>query len=183
MNDILERVKKLKSFKSIPQGYWLCGVRSKRDLPDQFDDDMYLFKGETLIMKTTCTTNPGLPALKTFEQAGLTGAAVVKADEWYYDLWAPGLHKGKMRALRQINPILYYRDNNRNDKSEALGSVQRGIIGINFHTSSYNMNPIIYNKVGGWSYGCQVCNNIKEYYKIIDTIGNQRTVSYCLLQN
>lgn len=181
--NILDRVKRLKSYKGIPTGYWICGVRSKSDIPDTFDDVFYLYKGEELILKTTGTTNPGITALKSFEKIGVSGAAVVKADEWYYDVWTPGLHKGKMRALRQRLPILYYRDNNKNDKSEAVGKVNSGMIGINFHASSYDIKPFIYKKIGGWSYGCQVCNNIKDYYAIIDKTAKQTKISYVLLQD
>lgn len=179
---ILKRVKELKSFKHIPSDYWLCGIRSKGDKPNEFDDKIYLFRGTELILATTGTTNPGIPALKNFDKVNKLGAAVVKSDEWYYDLWSPGLHKGKMRALRQVKPILFYRDNNRNDKSEEVGTLYKDYIGINFHTSSYNTNHAIYKSIGEWSYGCQVCNNIKDYYTIIDKTKHQKAISYVLLK-
>jgi len=44
--ELLQRVKELDSFKDIPSGYWLLGVRSSEDEPNRFDDKIYLFKGK-----------------------------------------------------------------------------------------------------------------------------------------
>ena len=46
---ILDRVKSLKSFKGIPQGYWIVGVRSEDDAPNKYDDKFYLFNGEQFV--------------------------------------------------------------------------------------------------------------------------------------
>lgn len=55
--ELLEKVKSLSSFKDIPSGYWLLGVRSNEDTPNRFDDKIYLFKGEEFILVTSATTN------------------------------------------------------------------------------------------------------------------------------
>jgi len=183
---LLDRAKSLKSFLGLPFGYWLLGVRSKDDEPDAFDDKMYLFKGNQFIMVTTCTTNPGKYGLLNFKEYNSQGCAVVKADEWYQDLWANGMHKGKMKALVQVSDVLYYRDNDMDLKSEEIGKVYKGIIGINFHTATYESNPTILAKfiawlIGKWAVGCQVCNVAAAYYKIIGLVKLQRRVSYCLL--
>ena len=180
--EILDRVKSLPSFKRIPGDYWIVGIRSREDKYNKFDDGFYLFKNEELILSTTGTTNAGSTGLMEFYTYNSEGCAVVKADEWYYSLWTPGLHKGKMRALRQNNPVKFFRDNNKNQKAEELGNVRQGMIGINFHAASYQIDDRTIELINGWSTGCQVCNNIKEYYKIIDTIGKQGDVSYCLLK-
>ena len=179
---LLNRVKGLKSFIHIPNDYWILGVQSKEDKFNEFDDKFYLFKGEKFIMVTTGTTNAGLTGLKNYETYNSEGCAVIKTDEWYYTLWRPGLHKGKMRALKQYSAIKYYRDWNKNDKVEEIGKVREGIIGINFHTASYQPYNVITRLIGGWSTGCQVANNTADYYKILDYIGNQDVVSYCLIK-
>lgn len=179
---LLNRVKGLKSFIRIPNDYWILGVQSKEDKFNEFDDKFYLFKGEKFIIVTTGTTNAGLTGLKHYDTYNPNGCAVIKTDEWYYKLWKPGLHKGKMRALKQYSAIKYYRDWNKNDKVEEIGKVREGVIGINFHTASYQPYNVITRLIGGWSTGCQVANNTADYYKILDYIGNQDVVSYCLIK-
>lgn len=179
---LLNRVKGLKSFIRIPDDYWILGVQSKEDKFNEFDDKFYLFKGEKFIMVTTGTTNAGLTGLKHYDTYNPNGCAVIKTDEWYYTLWRPGLHKGKMRALKQYSAIKYYRDWNKNDKAEEIGNINEGVIGINFHTASYQPYNVITRLIGGWSTGCQVANNTADYYKILDYIGNQDVVSYCLIK-
>ena len=179
---LLNRVKGLKSFIRIPNDYWILGVQSKEDKFNEFDDKFYLFKGEKFIMVTTGTTNAGLTGLKHYDTYNPNGCAVIKTDEWYYTLWRPGLHKGKMRALKQYSAIKYYRDWNKNDKAEEIGNINEGVIGINFHTASYQPYNVITRLIGGWSTGCQVANNTADYYKILDYIDNQDVVSYCLIK-
>ena len=183
---ILDRVKTLSSFKLIPTGYWIVGVRSNEDKTDEYDDKYYLFKGSKFVMFTTGTTNPGKWSLNNFSEYNAKGCAVVKADEWYYDLWANGLHKGKMQALVQAKDILYYRDNDKNGKSSEIGIIQKGMIGINFHTCTYD-KPTLAQKlmgwiIGKWSAGCSVINNVTDYYKIIDLVSKQLRITYCLLK-
>ena len=179
---LLNRVKGLQSFKSIPDGYWILGVQSNEDKFNEFDDKFYLFKGDKFIMATTGTTNAGLTGLKHYDTYNPEGCAVIKTNEWYYDLWTPGFHKGKMKALKQLNKIKYYRDWNKNEKAEEIGNMKEGIIGINFHTASYQPYSVITRLIGGWSTGCQVANNTTDYYKVLDLIGNQSKVSYCLIK-
>lgn len=179
---LLKKVRELQSFKGIPENYWILGVQSKEDKFNEFDDKFYLFKGDKFIMVTTGTTNAGLTGLKFYDTYNAEGCAVIKTNEWYYGLWTPGFHKGKMRALKQQLPIKFYRDWNKNDKVEEIGNIREGIIGINFHTASYQPYSVITRLIGGWSTGCQVANNTTDYYKILDLIGKQKEVSYCLIK-
>lgn len=184
---ILDRVKSLPSFKFIPLGYWICGVRSQEDKSDNYDDKFYLFKGERFVMVTSGTTNPGKWGLMNFSTYNQQGCAVVKADEWYLELWANGLHKGKMEAGVQVNDVLFYRDNNKNDKSEEIGKIYKGRIGINFHTCTYEKEPNILKKfigwiIGKWSEGCQVANVAADYLDFIKCMKTQLRTSYCLLK-
>jgi hypothetical protein len=180
---ILDRVKSLKSFKGIPQGYWIVGVRSEEDAPNKYDDKFYLFNGEQFVKVVTGTTNPGTPILQGgFLKYNRVGAAVVKADEVYYDVWKFGLHQGKMPALKQVGPFIVYRDGDKDGKSEEIGAPITGSgYGINFHTCSY-LDKVVGENIGGWSAGCQVINNTEQYYMIINLIKNQSRVTYCLLK-
>lgn len=183
--ELLDRVKSLSSFKSIPKGYWLLGVRSLEDTPNKFDDKFYLFKGEEFVLVLQGTTNPGTPILnKGYLEFNKAGAAIVKSNEWYYNLWKYGLHRGKMPALLQLgNKIKVHRDGDNDNKSEELGGVIEGYYGINFHSNNYDLTTKLKKEdINGWSAGCQVSNDILNYKKVIDLVKPQEIVSYCLIQ-
>jgi len=186
INQILTKVESLPSFKSIPSDYWLFGVRSSHIIPNMFCDEMYQMKGQALIKVTSCTTDPGSPGLIDYKKYNNDGIAVVKDGEWYYNLWKYGMHKDKMPALKQINDILYYRDNNGNKTPEEIGVVHKGVIGIDWHTGTYlpelQAVKLVIPDVGTWSLGCQVMDVVKDYYAMLDLMKNQASVSYCLVK-
>lgn len=186
--ELLDRVQELKSFNKFPEGYWILAVRSKADKPNKFDDKFYIYKGKEFITVTTGTTNPGLSILKGgFKRYNKVGSAVVKSNEWYYDIYKYGLHRGKMPSLRQRSskPILYYRDGNMNNKSEEIGKLESGVIYTNFHGSTYNRGSLLEREnINGWSAGCFVCNINQEYVSLIDRFrkSGQRYFSICLIK-
>ena len=182
--ELLDRVKSLKSFKVIPQGYWIIGVRSNEDAPNKYDDKFYLFNGDKFVKVVSGTTNPGTPILQGgYLKYNKVGAAIVKADEIYYDVWAYGLHQGKMPALRQVGKFILFRDGDKDGKSEEVGEPIVGSgYGINFHSISNDLSvKKIGENIGGYSAGCQVCNNVEQYKMIINMIKNQHRITYCLL--
>ena len=182
--ELLARVKSLSSFKSIPKGYWLLGVRSNEDAPNKFDDKGYLFRDEQFITVFPMTTNPGTPILEGgFLKYNKVGAAVVKADEWYYDVWTYGLHMKKMPALRQVGTFIVYRDGDKDQKSEEIGTPIKGSgFGINFHAATYDDNfQGIQENIGHWSAGCQVCNNKQKHLAIIKLLKTQKRITYVLI--
>lgn len=180
---LLDRVKSLPTFKYIPQNYWLIGVQSQEDEFNVFDDKFYLFKGEKFILTSSGTTNAGADALMGYDKAGLIGTAVWKTDMIYYDVFAPGKHKGKMNALRQVKPIYYYRDKDKDQKTEEQGELYHGIIGANFHTNSYDPNSRAIKKlIGAWSYACQVCNEPDKYNQILELTYTQKFTTYAIIK-
>jgi hypothetical protein len=184
-DEILLRVKGLSSFKTLPTGYWIAGVRSQEDETNKFDDKFYLFNGSQFVTMTTGTTNPGAPVLKGgFLKYNKAGAAVVKADEWYYDVWTYGLHMGKMPALKQVGNFLVFRDGDRDGKSEEIGTPIKGAgYGINFHAATYDPNfKGLQENIGDWSAGCQVVNDKQKHLQIINMIKAQHRISYVLLK-
>jgi hypothetical protein len=192
--ELLNRVKSLSNFKGIPTGRWILGVRSNEDQPNYFDDKFYEFEGEKFIQVLTGTTNPGLSILKGgYKHYNSLGAAVVKSDLWYYDLWRYGLHKGKMPALLQTGAkIKVFRDGDNDSKSEESGTIQEGFFGINYHTNTYDFRQgnlkITKSSIDGWSAGCQVINERDKYlsqmewYKEAQKSKKQESVSYCLIK-
>jgi hypothetical protein len=180
--ELLEKVKSLSSFKKIPEGYWLLGVRSNEDTANKFDDKIYLFKGEEFIIVTSATTNPGSPTLTQFEKVNKDGAAVIKSEEWYYNVWKYGKHQGKVEALLQLGAkVKVYRDTDKDVKSEEQGKLQEGYFGINFHPNTYNLNGPSGSDIGWWSAGCQVVNNVSKYKIMIKLLKTEKAVSYCLI--
>lgn len=182
---LLAKVSKVDGFKSIPDGYWILGIRSNEDETNIFDDKFYLFSGKKFVAVTSGTTNPGAPILMGgFRSYSSEGAFILKADMWHNDMWEIGKHKGRMDALVQRGIAVGYRDGDLDGKSEEIGPKKSGYYGINFHGNNYDrLSKVINWFIGGWSAGCQVCNDVQEYYKWIDMIkkSGQKKVSYCLL--
>lgn len=180
---LLAKVKTLPSFKVFPEGYWLLGVRSNEDDPNKYDDKVYLFVGEHFINVMNATTNPGTPILQGgFLKYNKVGAAVVKGDEWYYDVWAYGLHMGKMPALKQVGNMKVFRDGDMDLKSEENGNYIEGVYGINFHTCNYDITKAFEGvNINTWSAGCQVVSNVERYSMVINMIKNQKRITYCLI--
>lgn len=181
-SELLKKVESLKDFEGFPSEYWILGVRSKADMPNSFDDKFYLYKGTKFIMVTTGSTNSGVYGLLNFKKWNIKGTAVVKSNEWYYDLWKQGRHKGKMKALVQNTKIKVYRDNNMDDKNDESGDIHIGYYGINFHTVTYRMIDYIRNFIGAWSVGCMTPNKTKDYYKLLKFVYTQRTTTFCLIK-
>ena len=182
--ELLNKVKSLSSFKSVPQGYWILGIRSNEDAANKFDDKFYLFNGELFVTVTTGTTNPGTPILEGgFLKYNKLGAAVLKANEWYYDVWTYGLHMGKMPALKQVGNFIVFRDGDGDEKSEEIGIPIKGSgYGINFHAATYDSNfKGLQENIGNWSAGCQVVNNKQKHLEIIKLVKPQKKVTYVLL--
>jgi len=180
--ELLARVKKTPRFTSIPQEYWILGVRSNEDTSNRFDDKFYLFLGEKFIDVMSGTTNPGTPTLTQFEKVNKAGAAILKDDQWYYNVWHYGKHQGKVEALLQLGAaVQVYRDTDKDLKSEEIGVLQTGYFGINFHPNTYNLNKPSGTNIGWWSAGCQVANNVVKYRQWMQYVKPQKVVSYCLI--
>jgi len=191
--ELLDRVKSLKTFFAIPKGRWILGVRSNEDRPNTYDDKFYEFEGENFIRVLTGTTNAGERYLRGgFLRYNKYGTAILKANEWYYNVWRWGLHRGKMTALRQTGAkVKVHRDGNKNNKSEEIGPVHKGWYGINYHSNTYNFSiknmKIVKWIIGDWSAGCQVINSREKYKEQMDwyesalKTGQQKFVSYCLI--
>jgi hypothetical protein len=185
---LLDRLKAIGG-KTTPNKYLIIGVQSKADAFDKFDDKFYVFLGDKFIKVLTGTTNAGKNALFNIGGKGnALGTAVWKTDEFYEDLYSYGLHKGKVPCLRQVAPIKYYRDNDGDEKAEEQGKLYEGIIYANFHGASHTYNPkkddkIIKTNIGGWSYACQVCNNMDEYEEVIELVkAHPLKANYALLK-
>lgn len=169
---LLARVKSISKFTHIPVGFWLLFVRSEEDAFNKFDDKAYLFKGEQFISVTSCTTNKGP-----------NGTAVIRSDQWLYDGFIFGLHNGKMEALRQNKPFWFFRDTNKDEKTDEAGKEFCENIQVQFHGATYIKGADTEREeIGPWSEGCIVANKNKEYEAIISTVKPQKIVSGVLIK-
>ena len=171
---LLDRMKSLPSFKHIPNNEHVIVVRSNEDEPDRFDDKLYLFRGTEFISVMPCTSNSGTYGLNNFLKWNRKGTAVIKFDEVYYNsfLKSDGKyvrhHNGKMKCLRQIAPMKYYRDNDRDSKIDESGEIYEGNHSTNVHANSYTHKKGIRSwLIGRWSVGCTVVNDLTKYYEVL----------------
>lgn len=157
--------------------FHIIGERSKADKPNAFDDLLYVVDGESLHC-FSCTTNPGTDWL--VKLLNPKGAAVVKADAQYPNLWKRGLHKGEP-ALIQSSLVTVYRDNDLDDKSEEIGVIEKGYFGINLHNANNSFKSIL---IGKYSAGCQVVPDPKDHEKILSLCdgSGQQYFTYTLLK-
>ena len=169
---LVSRFKSMKNYKSIPKGKYLILVRSTEDATNEFDDKSYLMENEKCIMVQPCTTNKGLK-----------GTAVMLADHINYDAHRFGLHRAKMRALRQIKGVPYQRDLDKDGKTDETGVIYNDIIYMNIHGATYlKGSDVIVKKIGGWSEGCLVHNDNDKYEKMIDLLEEQEAVTSVVLK-
>lgn len=177
---LLGRVKSLDSFRNIPNEYWILGVRSNENSYNIYDDKFYLFNGDKFVMTLTGTTNSGSYGFENYFKWNSQGVGEIKSNEWYYDVWKYGLHKGKMEALIQVGgfKIIRKKSNNSSNKDWNWEYWK----GFNFHCNSYKFTKGIKNWfINGWSVGCQVVNNLNSYYLLIGKVKNQKLITYCLI--
>lgn len=177
---LLDKVSGLTSFKGFPSNNWLIGVRSTADKFNEPDDKFYLFKGEQFVKVFPGTTNAGSDLLKPTNPKGV---GVVKADEIYYDVWRQDWHRGKVWAWKQDKPFLIHRDNDRDTRTEELGTAKPEIGGFNFHPMSYVKGSTEFRyKIGAWSIGCQCPAVRKDFDEVMGTTKPQQFLTYALLK-
>lgn len=187
---LLSRVKQLPTYSKLPK-YFIVAVRNSADVPNTFDDKLYLFIDGDFELVADCTTNAGPPALVDgWRKIGQKGAAIIASDTMFYDAYVKSdgktvrHHKDKMPCLRQIRELTYFRDGNNNLKAEEIGEVYRGNFATNIHFNSYNLlSTIKRTLVGEWSYGCIVLNDSEKYNKLLDLIPFNVRVSLVVLNS
>jgi hypothetical protein len=181
---LLNKVKTIGGYKQIPTGWWILGVEANEKGTDNMNDKFYYFLGSECKYVSTGTVNAGLWAAVNFSSYESKGVAQIKTDEWYYDVWKRGLHKGKVEALVQVGGFKVIRDNNKNNiVGDMLEWSWEYAKGLNHHANSYNLlQKTIFWAIGKWSLGCQVANNIPIFKKFLDESRPQDRFTYCLIK-
>jgi hypothetical protein len=138
----------------------IVGVRNSatgKAVTNAFDDVItvsYKKDGQWIYKEWMNTTDPGTKGVKEYKNA--KGVARLVPGQ-YRSSHSIGLHQGKYEALKQLNPVKVYRDNDRNmtyDESK----IDTGIFGINIHKAGVDSTF-----VENWSEGCQVFKRIADF--------------------
>ena len=142
----------------------IFGVRSSDMTPNLFNDCVCLawkFNGEWNLKIYDATTDPGLYYLE--QPMNVNGTAIMHPGQ-YSKCYEVGLHKG-YTALRQVKPMKYYRDSDRDkafDLNESKIYEEIGFTDIH-HASQTGKST----NVDNWSAGCQVIADIKNWNEFI----------------
>ena len=146
-----------------PQKLNIVGVRKDTNVPNKFDDWIYVFfknlKNDWEGYQYQATTDAGTYYLKNpYNQV----ATAILKDGQYVNAYKQGLHRNKYKALVQSGNLTIWRDYNRdaildfNNGKEETGSR----FGINIHrASSVGTTP----NVDDYSAGCQVFANADDF--------------------
>lgn len=165
----LIRLLKSKGYKLFerPNELNIVGIRKDTDVPNKFDDTLYVFwknssnawEGKSY----NITTDPGTFWLKN--PMAVDGTAILKEGQ-YENAYKLGLHRGEYKALVQQKPVTVIRDYDRNAILDFNnGKETTGLYGINIHRSSATGTS---QNVDKWSAGCQVFENGQDFKNFID---------------
>lgn len=155
----------------------IIGLRSNLDLPDIFNDFMFLiYKDEngTEIMKTyQTTTDPGVYWLNN--PMNINGTAVLKPGQ-YIKSHSVGFHQNKKdhRALVQTGKLSVYRDKDKDNLAEATEFVDTGMFGVNVHGANKGIKT---TKISRWSAGCTVFQDWSQKEEFIDIVEKYKDVN------
>lgn len=152
----------------------IVGVRADSNIPNKFDDKMYVFwnsengwQGKYF----TVTTDPGTYWLNNPMQK--EGTAILKQGQ-YINSHKIGLHQGKYKALTQQKPVTVIRDYDRNALLDFNnGKEDTGLFGINIHRA----NSVGTTKnIDKYSAGCQVFENADDFAKFLELAEKHNTM-------
>lgn len=157
-------------FRQSRMGLNIFGIRSKESESDKFDDlggcAWIDSKGDERLFTFKMTTDPGKHWLLTPMNKN---GCIIMVPGQYIEVYGKGLHNGEYDCFKQIKPIRYVRDNNKNTKldfdlyrnpSNLVINGFWGNNGTNIHRASKFK---IVNLVQKWSAGCQVVQNPKDF--------------------
>lgn len=141
----------------------IFGIRSSDMTPNTFNDVvclMWKFNGKWTTKIYDATTDPGLYYLES--PMNVKGTAIM-VPEQYAACYEVGLHKG-YTALRQVKPMKYYRDYDRDKQFDLTGKIYEEIGFTDIHHASNTSKSSV---VANWSAGCNVIADIKDWNEFI----------------
>lgn len=154
----------------------IIGIRATGNkVTNKFDDfivveylDIYGIKTRDIF---PATTDPGLSSM--LRPVNSKGCAILVPGQ-YRAAWMIGYHQGKYEALVQAKPVKVYRDHNKDTVYDLNPkTIEEGTFGINIHKAGTNSTL-----VNGWSAGCQVIQNTKNFNKLMKLAHYQFSQGY-----
>ena len=148
----------------------IFGIRNQDDKNSNGFNDVigvtYKEKGDWRIRVYSATTDPGTTS--RIHPINVLGCAIMVPGQ-YKNCYGIGLHQGKYEALKQIRPMSYWRDNNKDNVLDFASKIYTEIAGTNLHRAT--AIPGVTSKiVDSYSAGCQVIaayNDWVEFMKIV----------------
>lgn len=163
MIDQLKQALSMKGYRIFSRPFELniIGVRASTNIPNAFDDTIYVFYSngsQWQLLNYPATTDPGMQYLR--QPINNAGTAILKPGQ-YLDCYATGLHRGLYTALIQQKAVTVIRDFNKDGKLDfQSGTEQTGMFGINIHRAEAAGTAKF---VAGHSAGCQVFANAGDF--------------------
>lgn len=186
--ELIKRVQKL-GYAVFTDGDYdlnIIGLRKiKNNQTNKFDDQIvvcYHLDGKWIEERFQATTDPGRYWLV---KPDYKPCAIMYHPQQRRGCYQLGLHRGKYKALVQVQNIKFWRDGNKNQVLDYKGTVYSDRIGLNVHRSSLNRDGASY--VDRYSAGCQVIRLPREFARFIELCERQveslgyRTFSYTLI--
>lgn len=150
----------------------LFGIRNDNNESNTFDDIVgFIYRDEKNvwnIQQYKATTDPGLfYRLKPLNVNG----TIIMVPTQHLNCYKIGLHRG-YKAIQQIAPMSYVRDNNKNKILDFLYRVAgvkiiKEVAATNIHHASKTGES---TNVDNWSAGCQVLANVFDFNAFISFI-------------
>ena len=143
-------------------------------LTNRFDDWItvsYKINGAWQCHVWRGTTDPGVTHTRQRLLSPLGVARLVPGQ--YRGAYEIGMHQGKYQALVQRRPVTVFRDANK-DAIFDENKTETGLFGINIHRSSPTGTSV---QVDGWSAGCMVFANIRDFTVFMGIMRNAQAVS------
>lgn len=157
----------------------LIGVRNKMDTPDAYDDLFYWIQDGVLTRVYTGTTNPGSFYLQNFINKMFKGTAIMASNQQLLDGFEKGEHSGRP-CWRQAKPMKIFRDDDKDLKSEEIGTAYIGMYGIHIHAMFKGPKSM---RIFNWSAACQGMNDPAQWNEFIELSYGKldRFLTYTLL--
>jgi hypothetical protein len=161
-------------------------IRSKESQSDAFDDIGWCawisgINGTENLFTFKMTTDPGKHWL--LSPMSKEGTIIIVPGQ-YLEVYGEGKHNGEYTCFKQIAPIQYVRDYNKDSKLDF--DLYRnpenlkirgfwGVNGTNLHRASAVKNLL---NVGMYSAGCQVLQNVNDFNKLIGLQSTSRVYGF-----
>ena len=151
----------------------IIAVRNLENNANQYDDKLHVCylseDGHWREDIFQVSTDPGRYWL---EKEDYKACAVYAHPQQARGAYKVGMHRGKYEALVQWRPVLYWRDENKDEKADYGGEVFKDTIGLNIHRSSIHDS----DEINKYSAGCIVFSKMAEWEAFMELVHKQKRI-------